>query len=102
MKALGWGLLLVAVACLLAIVGDGKVTWLVLVAIGTVFAVGLALVLGSQSIVLARRLAYMIRELRAAAKGEPEPAPPSPDLMQTIKPGTMQAPPKPDYHTPAE
>ena len=86
MRALGWGLLMVAVACLLAIVGNGTVTWLVLVGVGTVFLVGLALVLGSQAVLLARRLAYMIREVRAAAKGEPEPPPPAVDLMATMAP----------------
>lgn len=101
MKALGWGLILVVMALLVGIVGEGDTSWLVLVAVGTVFLAGLAMALGSNGIVLARRLGYMIRTVRSAAKGEPEPPPPAPDLMQTMaKP--MKAVPMPPLPPPKE
>ena len=87
--------MVVAVALLAGIVTAGSGSWLLLVAVGTVFVTGLAMALGSQGITLSRRLAYMIREIRAAAKGDPEPPPPPVDLMATLaKP--MKAVPKPE------
>lgn len=91
----GWILVAASVGMLAYVITHGPVTWLALLGVGCVFGLGVAMALRSRLVTLSRQVAYAIREVRAAVKGEPEPPPPSPDLMQTIKPGTMAAPPRP-------
>ena len=96
----GWLLVGVSVGLLAEVVVIGPVSWLAMVGVGCVFLVGVALALQSKLVLLARRVAYAIREVRAAAKGEPEPPPPAPDLMATMAP--MKAVPSPDLPPPKE
>lgn len=96
MKIAGWVIAAVGLALGLAAFGSRPLPpWWAFAGCAGVFLVGLCLALGSQLVVLVRRVAYGIREIRSAVKGEPEPPPPAPDLMQTMR-QPMKAVPKPE------
>lgn len=97
MKLAGWIMAALGIAFAFAAFGTEPLPpWWAFAGAAALFVVGVTFALGSKLVLWARRVAYVIRDLRSAAKGLPGPPPPAPDLMATMaKP--MKAVPRPPH-----